>query len=124
MQLQSLKNKLIGATIAFGLILSCGIIFDSTAQAQSCYRNPYRQNQRYRQYRYYPPQPQRYAFNNYEQQRGYSDGFNRGQEDARDRRTFDPNNSSHYRSGNSEYREGFRRGYNSGYRQYLSYRRY
>jgi hypothetical protein len=47
----------------------------------------------------------------------------RGQEDARDRRRFDPNNSSHYRKGNRDYREGFRRGYAQGYRQYVSYRR-
>jgi hypothetical protein len=54
----------------------------------------------------------------YDQQRGYSDGLNRGQEDARDRRSFNPNNSSHYRSGDAAYRDGFRRGYEIGYRQY------
>jgi hypothetical protein len=47
----------------------------------------------------------------------------RGQEDARDRRRFDPNNSSHYRKGDRDYREGFRRGYAQGYRQYVNYRR-
>ena len=60
----------------------------------------------------------------YEEQRGFSDGLNRGQEDVRDRRSFNPNNSSHYRSGNSAYREGFRRGYAQGYRQYGGYGRY
>jgi len=63
------------------------------------------------------------AYNN-EVRKGYSDGFNRGQEDARDRRSFNPNNSSHYRNGNSAYRDGFRQGYNQGYRQYSGYRRW
>lgn len=55
-------------------------------------------------------------------QRGYNDGLNKGQEDARDRDFFNPNNSSHYRSGDSAYREGFARGYNEGYRQYAGNR--
>ena len=55
-------------------------------------------------------------------QRGYSDGLNKGQEDARDRDSFNPNNSSHYRSGDSAYREGFVRGYSEGYRQYAGNR--
>lgn len=61
---------------------------------------------------------------NYEVQKGYRDGLDRGQEDARDRRSFNPNNSSHYRSGNAAYREGFRRGYDQGYRQYSGSRRW
>jgi hypothetical protein len=59
----------------------------------------------------------------YEQQ-GFRDGLDRGQEDARDGRSFNPNNSSHYRSGNSAYRAGFRRGYEQGYGQYGGYRRW
>jgi hypothetical protein len=62
--------------------------------------------------------------NNYEVQRGYQDGLNRGQEDARDRRSPNPNNSSHFRSGNSAYRNGFVRGYEQGYRQSAGYRRW
>ena len=58
-----------------------------------------------------------------DQQRGFSDGLDRGQEDARDRRSFNPNNSDHYRSGDAAYRDGFRRGYEQGYRQYAGYRR-
>jgi hypothetical protein len=51
--------------------------------------------------------------------------MNRGQEDARARRRFDPNNSSHFRNGNRDYREGFRQGYSQGFRQYGGYgRRY
>jgi len=62
------------------------------------------------------------GYNNAEVQKGYRDGLDRGQEDARDRRNPTPNNSSHYRSGNSAYREGFRRGYEVGYRQSAGYR--
>ena len=54
----------------------------------------------------------------YEVQKGYRDGLDRGQEDLRNRRSPNPNNSDHYRSGNSAYREGFRRGYAEGYRQF------
>jgi len=64
------------------------------------------------------------GYNNGEVQRGYYDGLNRGQEDARDRRSPNPNNSSHFRSGNAAYREGFVRGYQVGYRQYGGGRRW
>src|SRR5262249_46164288 len=55
--------------------------------------------------------------NSAEAQKGYRDGLNRGREDAQTRRIADPNNSSHYRSGNGAYRQGFSRGYFVGYRQ-------
>ena len=58
------------------------------------------------------------SYNSYDEQKGYRDGLDRGQEDLRDRRRADPNNSDHYRSGNAAYREGFRRGYAQGYRSY------
>jgi hypothetical protein len=58
----------------------------------------------------------------YEEQRGYRDGLDRGQEDARSGRSPNPNNSSHYRSGDSAYRDGFRRGYAVGFRQFGGYR--
>jgi hypothetical protein len=64
------------------------------------------------------------GYNNAEVQKGYRDGLDRGQEDARDRRSPTPNNSSHFRSGNAAYREGFRRGYEAGYRQYAGNRRW
>jgi hypothetical protein len=64
------------------------------------------------------------GYNNGEVQRGYRDGLDRGQEDARDRRSPNPNNSSHFRSGNSAYREGFVRGYQDGYRQFGGGRRW
>jgi len=64
------------------------------------------------------------GYNNGDVQRGFRDGLDRGQEDARDRRSPNPNNSSHYRSGNGAYREGFRSGYAQGYRQYAGYGRW
>ena len=63
------------------------------------------------------------GYNNGEVQRGYYDGLNRGQEDSRSGRSPNPNNSSHFRSGNAAYREGFVRGYQDGYRQFGGYRR-
>src|SRR5581483_7869224 len=64
------------------------------------------------------------GYNNAEVQRGYRDGLNRGQEDARSGRYPNPNNSSHYQSGNGAYREGFARGYQQGFRQYGGSRRW
>lgn len=58
------------------------------------------------------------SYNSYDEQKGYRDGLDRGQEDLRDHRRPDPNNSDHFRSGNAAYREGFRRGYAQGYRSY------
>ena len=75
---------------------------------------------RYRNYGYYGNN--NYGYGGYgssaEEQRGYRDGLTRGREDAQTRRIADPNNSSHYRSGNAAYRQGFSRGYFVGYRQY------
>jgi hypothetical protein len=59
-----------------------------------------------------------------EESKGYRDGLDRGREDARTHRSFNPNNSSHFRSGNNFYREGFRRGYEEGYRENARGRRY
>jgi hypothetical protein len=64
------------------------------------------------------------SYGSYDQQKGFNDGLTRGQEDARSGRIADPNNSSHYRNGNSLYREGFRQGYAQGYQQYGGYGRY
>lgn len=59
-----------------------------------------------------------YGYNSAEVQKGYRDGLDRGQEDARSRRNPTPYNSEHFRNGSAAYREGFSRGYNAGYRQY------
>ncbi len=71
------------------------------------------------------------------EQRGYATGLDRGRDDARDHRSYNPNNSSHYRDGDSgyhseygskdayraAYRDGFRRGYAAGYREFSGYHR-
>lgn len=50
---------------------------------------------------------------------GYRDGYDRGQEDARKGRGYDPNNSSHFRNAiSATYRDGFRQGYEYGYRRF------
>ncbi len=66
----------------------------------------------------------RYRYDNREVEKGYRDGLDRGQKDAKTRRIADPNNSSHYRKGNEAYRDGFRRGYAVGYRQFDQRRRW
>lgn len=58
-----------------------------------------------------------YGYNNADFQRGYQDGLNRGRDDARTNRVMDPNNSSHYRSGNAAYRAGFEKGFYQNFRQ-------
>jgi hypothetical protein len=62
-----------------------------------------------------------YGVNNAEFQKGYRDGLDRGRKDAQTNRAMDPNNSSHYRNGNTSYRAGFERGFYQAFRQY-SYR--
>lgn len=59
-----------------------------------------------------------YGYDNGQVQKGYRDGLDRGQKDAKTNRVPTPNNSQHYREGNPSYREGFARGYQVGYRQY------
>jgi hypothetical protein len=59
-----------------------------------------------------------YGANDYEYQKGYRDGLDRGRKDAQTNRAMTPNNSSHYRSGNQSYRAGFERGFYEAFRQY------
>lgn len=58
-----------------------------------------------------------FGVNNSDFQQGYRDGLDRGRDDALTHRAMNPNNSSHYRSGNSSYRAGFERGFYEAYRQ-------
>ncbi len=67
--------------------------------------------------------------------RGYRVGVERGRDDANNRRGFNPNNSEHFRDGDSgyrsqygniegyraAYRDAFRRGYEDGYGRYGRY---
>ena len=68
---------------------------------------------------------------------GYRDGVDKGREDARGDRSYDPNRHSRYRSADhgynsrlgskdqykNVYRDGFRSGYDEGYRENYSYGR-
>ena len=83
-----------------------------------------------------------YGLSNYgrqvAQQRGYQTGLDRGGDDARAGRSPNPNNSDHYRDGDSGYnssfgnrdayrqvyRDAFLRGYDQAYRQNGRYRRW
>lgn len=69
---------------------------------------------------------------------GYADGCEKGRDDGRDRRTFDPMRHRRYRSADHNYdrrygprveyerayRDGFWTGYAAGYREAQDYRRY
>ena len=106
-------------------------------------RNAYRYRYNYpRQYPYYDYGNRgRYNWSNIQaiaEQQGYRDGFERGSDDARHRRSFNLYDSGRFRDGDRgyhseygskdfyrvSYREGFRRGYEQGYRQYAGYRRW
>ena len=54
----------------------------------------------------------------YQQQRGYSDGFSRGKDDAEDHRVCDPYRHRHLKNSDSvAYSDGFLNGYAAGYGQ-------
>src|SRR5262245_41523581 len=105
MNIQNLKKYAFAMVLAIGLVVAPGLSSLSNAQAQGRDRRDDRWERR-------------------EEQKGFHDGLDRGQKDAKTNRRADPNNSEHYRNGNREYREGFRRGYFDGYRQYARHRRY
>jgi len=53
----------------------------------------------------------------YQRERGFSDGFSRGRDDARHGRPSDPNSHKHYRNASSiTYRNAFVQGYSTGFR--------
>jgi len=130
------KKLLVGTVFAAALIVGGGAVSGTTAQAQGWYGprvyvgprvrffgypwapGPYYYGPYYGPY-YYSYTP-RYDAGPYSvaAEKGYHDGFDRGREDLRDGRVFDPNNSSHFRNSISAgYRDGFRRGYAAGFRQ-------
>ena len=124
----TLKGFVYSLMVAATLIFSAGLFDTTTAQAQDWRRDRWEDRRdRQRNDGWYGGGYGRYGNNSAyrrDQEKGYSDGLNRGQEDARDRRSFNPNNSSHYRNGNGAYRDGFRQGYEQGYRQYARSRRW
>ena len=128
MNIQGIKKYGLAFALAVGFVVVPGLSSLSAVQAQDDWR--YRQDrrddrwdrgrQRDRDRDRWDRRDDRngsYGYNNRDEQKGYRDGLDRGQEDAQHRRSFDPNNSSHFRKGNFSYREGFRRGYAQGYRQ-------
>ena len=128
-----LKRQLCGVTLALMVLLVLGAAPSSTASAQQRrpwdYGYPQRGRDRDRNRGNYGQQVA--------EQRGYSTGLDRGRDDARNHRSFNPNNSSHYRDGDSGYRSeygsreayrqayraAFRRGYENGYREFSRGRR-
>jgi hypothetical protein len=110
MNIQKVKKYAISFALAAGFVIVPGLSNLSTVQAQWG-RGRYDRYDRRGDRR--------------EEQKGFRDGLDRGQKDAKTNRRADPNNSQHYREGNRDYREGFRSGYFQGYRQYARYgRRY
>ncbi len=93
-------------------------------------RSPYPENRYPSPDRYPREQDGRYSYSRVPFDNGYKDGFEKGQEDARDSDPYDPQRHSRYRSadrgynrryGSKEeyknvYRDGFRTGYEEGYR--------
>src|SRR5436305_6944163 len=67
-----LKKRLMGVALVLVLLLGVGGIFDSTAQARARARGGYDRRD--------------------DERKGYRDGLDRGEEDARDRRRFGSNN--------------------------------
>jgi len=98
MNIQNFKKYAVTLALAAGFVIAPGLSSLSTVQAQ--WGRGYGYGDRR------------------EESKGYRDGLDRGQKDARTNRRADPNNSEHFRNGNRDYREGFRRGYFEGYRQY------
>src|SRR5262249_53784284 len=53
----------------------------------------------------------------YQRERGFSDGFSRGRNDARHGKAYDPNSHKHYRNASSiTYRNAFVQGYSTGFK--------
>lgn len=131
MNIQNFKKYAFALALALGFVVAPGLSSMSTVQAQDWGwgrdRRDDRRDDRWDRRR--DRQDDRWdrrddRWDNREERKGYSDGLDRGQRDARTNRRPDPNNSSHYRNGNRDYREGFRRGYFIGYRQNANYRRW
>jgi hypothetical protein len=103
MKWEQLKKSIMGAALVLTLLPGSGLFFATTTQAATPGRGAYDRRD--------------------EERKGYRDGLDRGEEDARDHKRFDPNNSEHYREGNRFYKDGFRRGYAQGYRAHSRRRR-
>ncbi|HEX2491443.1 MAG TPA: hypothetical protein VHR27_18675 [Blastocatellia bacterium] len=119
MNIQNIKKYAFSLALAVGFVIAPGLSSLSTVQAQGWGRDRWddRRRDRWDDDRWDDRRERR------EEYKGYRDGLDRGHRDARTNRRPDPNNFSHYRNGNHDYREGFRRGYFRGYREYDRYGR-
>src|SRR5258708_9187832 len=133
-----LKGTVCSVALALLVVLGLGSAAGSTATAQDRnrpwdYGYPQRGRDRDRDRGGYD----RNYGSRIAEQRGYATGLDRGRDDDRNHRSFNPANSSHYRDGDSGYRSeygsreayrqgyraAFRRGYEIGYREYSRGRR-
>ena len=137
-----LKRTIGGAILSFSVLLGVALASSATAQAQYPYGYPYpypqhdrdrdrdRDWDRDRDYR----RGRGYDYGSFyrvAEQRGQSDGFYTGENDAQRGQSYDPQRSHFYRNATSgyngygdksayrrAYRDGFLRGYNEGYQRY------
>lgn len=114
MNTSNIKHFVWGMALLAGFVVAPGLSSLSAVQAQG--RGDRREDRWDRREDRWDRREDRWEERSEDYQKGLRDGLRRGQEDLRDRRIADPNNSSHYRKGNNAYREGFRRGYVQGYR--------
>lgn len=141
MNFAGLKQYLYALSVAVMLVAASGLSGAMSVQAQSRdqdrweERRERREEWRDRQRRDRDRYDDRGRYDDYDRygrsdrynrevEKGFRDGLDRGEKDARTNRVPDPNNSSHYRKGTDAYREGFRRGYSRGYRQHYRYGRW
>jgi hypothetical protein len=118
MNIQSLKKYAFSLALAVGFVIAPGLSSLSAVQAQGWDRD--RRDDRWDDGRRDRRDDDRWddRRERREEHRGYRDGFDRGERDARRNRRPDLNDHIQYRRGSRDYREGFRRGYFQAYRQY------
>ena len=117
MKLNGIKGLVMGLLVAVVFFISAG---STTANAQG---RRYCGHRRVVFYRHFDPF---WDFRTYRvvdpiatlQEQGYSDGRNRGKDDARDGRGNNPyDQKQYYKSNSLAYREAFLKGYAEGYRK-------
>ncbi len=115
--LRNVKSQLKKAIITF--IVMLGVIFSSLTIVAPVTNA--QDHDRYRDHPRYEERERDYA--RIEYRRGFNDGLDRGREDAREHRRFEPYASRRFREGSRHYREGFMNGYRQGYRDFSRGRR-
>jgi hypothetical protein len=124
MNIQNIKKYAFSLALAVGFVIAPGLSSLSAVQAQGWDRDRRddrwddRRRDRWDDDRWDDRRERR------EEYKGYRDGLDSGQRDARRNRRPDLYGCGQYRNGSRDYREGFRRGYFQGYRQYARYERW